>query len=103
MAPSWIGALILAIVVGALGFYFACKAKYPEMGRQAFKLETAIRRNGLSGLDYQQVLIHVRDDGAVSLEGVVELPVQKDAAEAAAKGTPGVTGVVNNIRLRGGG
>jgi osmotically-inducible protein OsmY len=39
-------------------------------------------------------------DGRVTLRGVVELPIQIAAAEAAVRKLPGVLGVRNEIRLR---
>ena len=102
MSHSWIGALIIAIVIGALGFYLVCKVKNPELGKKAFALETAIRQNwGGNNLDFQHVHIYVQEDGTVTLEGAVIIPGRKDEAEAAAKATPGVTKVINNIRTGG--
>ena len=103
MAPSWIGALILAVVVGALGLYVVHKAKYPELGKHAFELETAIRKNwGFNVPDFENVRIHVQEGGTVTLEGTVIIYRRKEEAEAAAKATPGVTKVINNIQVAGG-
>jgi hypothetical protein len=102
MSHSWIGVAIIAVVVVALGCYVVTRVKHPEMGKQAFALETAIRQNGLDGLDYRAVRIYVREDGVVTLEGTVDMPSRKDEAEAVARATDGVANVINNIRVAGG-
>lgn len=40
-------------------------------------------------------------DGRVTLTGSVATPVEKDVAEAAAKGVPGVRGVDNQLMVKG--
>jgi hypothetical protein len=102
MSHSWIGFAIIAAVIVALGCYVVARVQHPEMGKQAFALETAIRRNGLIGLDYQNVRVYAKEDGVVTLEGTVDIPIRKDEAEAIAKATDGVTQVINNIRAAGG-
>ena len=104
MSPAWIGAFIVAIVVGALGFYVVCKVQNPELGKQAFELETAIRKHwGSNTPDFGNVRIYVQEDGVVTLEGTIVIPARKEEAEVAAKATPGVSKVINNIRIVGGG
>ena len=103
MPHAWIGALMIALVVGALGLYIVQKAKNPDLGKRAFELETAIRQNwGINSFDFQNVHIYSQEDGTVTLEGTVIIPRRKEEAEAAAKATPGVVKVINNIRVTGG-
>jgi osmotically-inducible protein OsmY len=73
------------------------------MSKQTFALETAVRGNwGLNTLDFQNVRVYAREDGVVTLEGAVIVPGRKEEAEAAARATPGVTKVINNIQIAGG-
>ena len=68
------------------------------MAEDKVREDVAARLEQQMSADAQQVQVDVVDD-QVTLAGTVESPEARARAEAIAKGTPGVTYVMNNLRV----
>jgi hypothetical protein len=87
--------LSIFLLVATMGVTIACN-KAPNDSQISTQLQDKL--NSDSGLQGKQLSVQ-SSDGVVTLSGIVDNDVQRDAASRYASGIPGVRQVVNNLQV----